>query len=201
MRVDFSIIKFNLKSISIIVLFLLVSACAHPITINPIKTPDRIETKLSPKRAAYVMTEDDRNKQVTSSGGGGDKITYYPYRDSEKGIRDALRSVYTDVIAIKSTSDFESIKENNISVVYTPTISAVSSSDSAFTWPPTYFRVELTCSVNDMNGKDLSILKVTGSGNAEFSEFKINTGLAGSRASSDLSEKLRQEILKNPALY
>jgi hypothetical protein len=201
MRSNFNSIKFNLKSISIIVLFLLISACAHPITISPLKTPDRIETKLSQKRAAYVMTEDDRNKQVTTSGGGGDKITYYPYRDSEKAIRDALRSVYTDVVVIKSISDFESIKENNISVVYTPTILTVSSSDSAFTWPPTYFRVELTCNVNDVNGKDLSILKVSGSGNAEFSEFKINTGLAGSRATSDLSEKLSQEILKNPALY
>lgn len=201
MRTNFNCNKLNLKSISIIVLFLLISACAHPITINPVKTPDRIDTKLSQKRAAYVMTEDDRNKQVTTAGGGGDKITYYPYRDSEKAIRDALRSVYTDVVVIKSTSDFESIKENNISVVYAPTISTVSSSDSAFTWPPTYFRIELTCNVNDTNGKDLSILKVTGSGNAEFSEFKINTGLAGSRATSDLSEKLRQEILKNPALY
>lgn len=201
MKINFGKVKSTARAISIFVLIPLISACAHPITINPIKTPDRIETKLSPKKAAYVMTESDRNKQVTSSGGGGDKLTYYPYRDSEKAIRDALRSVYTDVIAITSSSDFGSIKENNISVIYTPVISTVSSSESAFTWPPTYFRVELTCNVNDVNGKDLSILKVTGSGNAEFSEFKINTGLAGSRASSDLSEKLRQEILKNPALY
>lgn len=201
MRKYFSRVKSVAQIISIIVLIPFISACAHPITINPIKTPDRIEAKLSSKKAAYVMNEEDRNKQVTSSGGGGDKVTYYPYRDSEKAIRDALRSVYTEVIAIKSISDAESIKENNISIIYIPVISTVSSSDSAFTWPPTYFRVELTSNVNDINGKDLSILKVSGSGNAEFSEFKINTGLAGSRALSDLSEKLRQEILKNPALY
>jgi len=184
MRLNLNSVKLNPKSISITVLFFLISACAHPITINPVKTPERVETKLSPQRAAYVMTEDDRNKQVTTSGGGGDKITYYPYRDSEKAIRDALRSVYTDVVAIKSTSDIESIKENNISVVYTPTILTVSSSDSAFTWPPTYFRIELTCKVNDANGKDLTVLKVSGIGNAEFSEFKINTGLAGSQTNS-----------------
>jgi hypothetical protein len=194
-------VKSVAKIISILVLIPFISACAHPITINPIKTPDRIESKLSSKKAAYVMNEEDRNKQVTSSGGGGDKVTYYPYRDSEKAIRDALRSVYTEVIAIKSINDAESIKENNISIIYIPVISTASSSDSAFTWPPTYFRVELTSNVIDLNGKDLSILKVSGSGNAEFSEFKINTGLAGSRALSDLSEKLRQEILKNPALY
>ena len=147
------------------------------------------------------MTDNDRNKQVTTAGGGGDKVNYYPYRDVEKAIRDALRSIYADVIAISSSADIDSLKINNISVVYIPVISTVSSSDSAFTWPPTYFGVELTCNVNDVAGKELSNLKVTGNGNAEFSEFKINSGLAGSRASSDLSEKLRQEILKSPNLY
>lgn len=193
-------IRLIFRSVLFFILIPLVSACAHPITISPIKTPERIEKNLSKKNAAYVMTEIDRNKQVTTNGGGGDKITYYPYRDTEKAIRDALRSVYSDVVAIKSLSD-ESIKDSNISVIYTPVISTVSSSDSAFTWPPTYFRVELICNVNDTTGKELSLLKINGSGNAEFSEFKINTGLAGSRASSDLSEKLLQEILKNPALY
>jgi hypothetical protein len=196
MTINFS----RVKSIAFFVLIPFISACAHPITINPIKTPDRIEAKLSPKKAAYVMTESDRNKQVTTSGGGGDKITYYPYRDTEKAIRDALRSVYADVVAVKSSSD-ESIKDDNISVLYTPVITTVSNSDSAFTWPPTYFKVELICNVSDKTSKELSTIRVSGSGNAEFSEFKINTGLAGSRASSDLSEKLRQEILKNPELY
>lgn len=200
MKINLNKIRSIYRSVSFFILIPLITACAHPITINPIKTPERIEKNLSTKKAAYVMTELDRNKQVTTNGGGGDKITYYPYRDTEKAIRDALRSVYSDVVAIKSLSD-ESIKDSNISVLYTPVITTVSSSDSAFTWPPTYFRVELICNVNDTNGKELSLLKVNGSGNAEFSEFKINTGLAGSRASSDLSEKLKQEILKNPALY
>jgi len=183
-----------------LILLPFIAACAHPITIIPNKTPERIETSLSTKKVAYVISEADRNNQVTTSGGGGDKVTYYPYRDLEKAIRDALRAVYTDVIAIQSNADTKTIADNNISLIYTPEITTTSSSDSAFTWPPTYFRVELTCSANEPNGKELTKLKVTGSGNAEFSEFKINTGLAGSRASSDLSEKLRQEILKNPAL-
>lgn len=189
------------KAIVFFIFVTLISACAHPITIVPNKTPERNAALLSQKKAAYIMTESDRNKQVTTAGGGGDKVNYYPYRDVEKAIRDALRSIYADVIAISSSSDFDSIKTNNISVIYTPVISTVSSSDSAFTWPPTYFQVELTCNVNDIIGKELSFIKVTGNGNAEFSEFKINTGLAGSRASSDLSEKLRQEILKHSYLY
>lgn len=194
-------IKSSIKAIVFIIFVSLISACAHPITIVPNKTPERVAGSLSQKKAAYVMTDNDRNKQVTTAGGGGDKVNYYPYRDVEKAIRDALRSIYADVIAISSSADIDSLKTNNISVVYIPVISTVSSSDSAFTWPPTYFGVELTCNVYDVAGKELSNLKVTGNGNAEFSEFKINTGLAGSRASSDLSEKLRQEILKSPNLY
>lgn len=199
MKLNFSGIKPIIRLV-FIVLFPLIAACAHPITITPNKTPERIETSLSAKKVAYVISETDRNKQVTTSGGGGDKVTYYPYRDVEKAIRDALRAVYSEVIAIQSASDTKIIVDNNISLIYTPEITTTSSSDSVFTWPPTYFRVELNCNVNESNGKELTKLKVTGSGNAEFSEFKINTGLAGSRATSDLSEKLRQEILKSPAL-
>lgn len=190
-----------IKPIVSFILVTLITACAHPITIVPNKTPERGVSSLSQKKAAYVMTESDRNKQVTSAGGGGDKVNYYPYRDVEKAIRDALRSIYADVIAISSSADFDLLKANDVSVIYTPVISTASSSDSAFTWPPTSFRVELTCNVNDIEGKELSILKVTGNGSAEFSEFKINTGLAGSRATSDLSEKFKQEILRHPELY
>lgn len=190
-----------IKPIVSFILVTLITACAHPITIVPNKTPERGAPSPSQKKAAYVMTESDRNKQVTSAGGGGDKVNYYPYRDVEKAIRDALRSIYADVIAISSSADFDLLKANDVSVIYTPVISTASSSDSAFTWPPTYFRVELACNVNDKEGKELSILKVTGNGSAEFSEFKINTGLAGSRATSDLSEKFKQEILRHPELY
>jgi hypothetical protein len=195
--------KFQLmiKYIVSIILVTLTTACAHPISIVPNKTPERDASSLSHKKAAYVMTESDRNQQITSAGGGGDKVNYYPYRDAEKSIRDALRSIYIDVVAVSSSADFDSLKANDISVIYTPVISTQSSSNSAFTWPPTYFSVELTCNVNDKEGKELSILKVSGNGHAEFSEFKVNTGLAGSRATSDLSEKLKQEILRHPELY
>lgn len=201
MKLFFGNVRSLVNSIFLVFFITIVSACAHPITIIPDKTPSRIETSLNPKKVAYVTSEMDRNRQVTSAGGGGGKVTYYPYRDLEKAIRDALRSVYSDVIAIQSVSDTKSIAENNISLIYLAEISTTSSSDSAFTWPPTYFRVELSCNVSSISGSDLTKFKVTGSGNAEFSEFKINTGLAGTRASSDLSEKLRLEILKNPALH
>lgn len=179
----------------------LLGACAHPIVISPIETPGRDSAFLSPKKAAYVMTDADRNTQVTTEGGGGDKVSYFPYRDLEKGIRDALRAVYSDVFVIKSPFDSDAIQQNGISFVFAPEILTSSSSQSIFTWPPTQFTIELSCYVTDPAGNILSRIRVVGSGAAEFSEFKSDLGLAGRRAASDVSEKLKQEIRANPRLH
>lgn len=180
---------------------LLLGACAHPVTINPIDTPARNTALLSPKKVAYVMTDTDRNKQVTTDGGGGDKINYFPYRDLEKGIRDTLRAVYTDVSVIGFPTDMKSIQENSLSFVFAPEIYTSSKSESAFTWPPTQFTVELSCTVTDSDGKIISRIRVIGNGSAEFSEFKTDFGLAGRRAAAEASAKLKQEISNNPLLH
>lgn len=180
---------------------LLISACAHPISINPQQTPERPQSNLKAKKVAYVMSDTERNKQVTTAGGGGDKVSYYPYKDAEKAIRDGLRSVYQDVIVIKSAQDTQAIRENAIDLIYTPVITTASSSDSAFTWPPTFFRISLSCNVTDNKGTLLKNMEIEGNGYAEFSEFKSNFGLAGNRATSDLSSKLRKEILNSPELF
>jgi hypothetical protein len=184
----------------ILALTALLGACAHPIVISPLETPVRVEASLSDKKVAYVMTDADRNKQVTTEGGGGDKVNYFPYRDLEKAIRDALRAVYSDVFVIKSPSDSSAIQGNDISFVFAPEISTSSNSQSMFTWPPTQFTIDLSCSVTDPVGDMTSRIRVVGNGAAEFSEFKADFGLAGRRAASELSEKLKQEIGANPRL-
>lgn len=184
-----------------IVIVTLLGACAHPIVIRPPDVPVRSGESLSSKKVAYVMTDVDRKKQVTTAGGGGDEVTYYPYQDLEKAIRDALHFVYADVFVIKSPNDSEAIHRNDVSFVFDPEITTMSSSSSIFTWPPTYFEIDLSCSVADPVGNVVSRIRVYGNGTAEFSEFKGEFGLAGQRAASDLSEKLKQEILSNPRLY
>ncbi|PLC48483.1 hypothetical protein CR159_17945 [Pollutimonas subterranea] len=146
------------------------------------------------------MTDADRNKQVTTEGGGGDKVSYFPYRDLEKVIRDALRAVYADVSVIKSPSDVMTIKENDISLVFAPEITTSSNSQSISTWPPTQFTIELALNVTDAVGNIISRIRVISSGAAEFSEFKVDFGLAGRRAATELSEKLKQEVNANPRL-
>lgn len=180
-------------------LLALLAACAHPINISPLETPQRVESGLSSKKVAYVMTDADRSKEVTTPGGGGDKVTYFPYRDLEKSIRDALRAVYTDVVVVTSTND-AAIKTFGASYVFSPTITTTTESPSAFTWPPTKVGIDLACHVSDADGKALTSVRAQGNGAAEFSEFKSDFGLAGRRAATHLAEQLKQQVLANPQL-
>lgn len=181
-------------------LLALLAACAHPIGIGPIETPVRNEAGLSPKKVAYVMTDADRGKEVITSGGGGDKVSYFPYRDLEKSIRDALRTVYTDVFVIKSSTDAEAIKTFGVSYVFSPEITTTSESPSPFTWPPTKFGIDLTCKVTDAEGKLLTQVRAQGNGAAEYTEFMKDFGLSGRRAATQVSEQLKQEVMANPQL-
>lgn len=181
-------------------LLALLTACAHPIGISPLETPVRNEAGLNPKKVAYVMTEADRAKEVITPGGGGDKVSYFPYRDLEKSIRDALRAVYSDVFVVKSASDREAIASFGVSYVFSPAITTTTSSPSPFTWPPTKFDIDLTCEVSDAEGKPVTSVKTQGKGTAEFAEFKSDFGLSGRRAAAQLSEQLKQQVQADPKL-
>lgn len=181
-------------------LMVIAVACAHPISVSPLSTLPREEAKLVNKHVAYVMTDELRNRSVITSGGGGDKVSYYPYRDLEKTIRDALRAVYQDVTVINVASDAKADPAKSIALVFTPEISTSSSSDSMLTWPPTQFFINVECTAADAEGKQLSKFRVSGNGAAQFSEFKSDFGLAGRRAATDLGNRLVQELTSNPAL-
>lgn len=178
----------------------LLAACAHPIGIGPVDTPVRNEAGLNPKKVAYVMTDADRAREVITPGGGGDKVSYFPYRDLEKAIRDALRAVYSDVFVVKSASDLEEIGKLGASYVFTPTITTNSSSPSLFTWPPTRFEIDLTCTVTDAQGQRVTELRTQASGAAEFGEFMKDFGLSGRRAATQLSEQFKQTVITHPQL-
>lgn len=181
---------------------LVLTSCAHAIIIDPGPSQSSYQNKLSPKKVGYVITDTDKNKQVISAGGGGDKVSYYPYRDIERPIREALKSIYTDVYAIASISEVDTIKKDEVTIIFTPVISTTSNSSSILTWPPTDFTINFNCAVVDAAGTPITNFTLTGIGQSQFSEFSAarDGGLSGRRAAGDLSEKLRQEILKSPAL-
>jgi hypothetical protein len=178
---------------------LVLAACAHPISIQANKLPER-SAQTSPKKVAYVMTDADRQKQVTTEGGSGDKITYYPYKEFERALRAALASIYSDVTVVSSATNAIAIRETGASFVFLPEISTTSSSPSLFTWAPTKFSVTVSVDVLDPQGVPLARLRVTGNGEAEWEEFKGEFGLAGRRAVENAAQMLVEEILHSEKL-
>jgi hypothetical protein len=191
-----------LACLSTLLACFLLFGCAHPINMNPdlaTLTPAAGKTVIN-KRVGYFIPDSYRTLEVTTPGGGGDKVRYFPYRDLEPGLYKALSGVFTDVSKLGSANDPAAMKAGGIKLVILPEIATTSSSSSAFTWPPTAFGVDLTCNINDDSGKLIKSVKVTGNGTASFDEFKSNFSLASVRASNEALAKLMQALADLPEL-
>jgi len=176
--------------------------CAHPMVISPDTSELQIvsgEQKID-KKVGYYLADDKRILEVTTPGGGGDKVTYKPYADTETAVYQMLGSVFAGVTVLKAPDDAAAIEKNGLSYVIVPQLVTDSSSSSALTWPPTAFSVELTCVITDAKGSPVASPKVTGEGKAEFSEFKADFSLSGKRAAKDAVLKMREALLATPEL-
>jgi hypothetical protein len=176
--------------------------CAHPITMNPdlavVAAP--AGGKMIDKKIAYALPDALKATEVTTPGGGGDKVRYFPYRDIEPGLYKALSEVFTGVTKVQDAKDTAAIKASNAAFLIAPQITTTSSSSSAFTWPPTQFSVDLVCPVTDTDGKLIQTFRVSGNGNASFDEFKTNLSLAAVRASNDALVQLVKALATSPEL-
>lgn len=177
--------------------------CAHPISMAP--NLDAIPTAAgkstpSKKKVGFYIADSATAQEVTTPGGGGDKVRYFPYRDLEPGLYKALGTVFRDVTKIKNPADAAEIRASGIQLLITPEITTDSSSSSPFTWPPTAFTVTLVCQIKDAQGTTLDTVRVEGRGEAEFSEFKSNFSLAAARASDDALAKLMAALRRSRAL-
>lgn len=194
--------KRSLNSIFAILTCAFLFGCAHPITMNPdlavVAAP--AGAKVIDKKVAYFMSDAQRTAEVTTPGGGGDKVRYFPYRDIEPGFYKALSEVFSGVTKLQKPMDAAALQANGISMLITPEITTSSSSDGAFTWPPTQFSVNLVCTITDANRKPLQTVRVSGEGGATFSEFKNNLSLAAVRASNDALAKLIKALGESPEL-
>jgi len=180
---------------------LLLTACAHPISIAP--DLGSLETPAAPVKRGTVglyMSAEDKARQVTTPGGGGDKVSYYPYRDLESGIYRVLGNIYERVMLVPSPADVEALAKQGVSVVARTEIITQSSSGSALTWPPTFFQVQLTCTFTDVSGTTIAQTFITGIGNAEFSEFQSDFSLAAKRAAQDALKKMQSAIIAETKL-
>jgi hypothetical protein len=173
---------------------LLLQGCAHPISLNPdmSKVMTSSPLKIDRKVGLYIGDE-DRKREVITPGGGGDKVSYYPYRDLEAGIYFALSEVFTNVSRVNGPAD-PKVKAGGLNFVISPAILTNSSSDSLLTWPPTRFSIELICRVTDGDGRPVTQVKASGEGRAEFSEFKGERALAANRATEQLLINLKTAL-------
>jgi hypothetical protein len=189
------------KIISISLTCFMLFGCAHPISMNPdlASVQSKAITPIN-KKVGYYISDANRALEVTTAGGGGDKVRYFPYRDIEPGLYKALAEVFTGVAKIKNPQDAGDLSRNDISLVILPELSTTSSSPSPLTWPPTQFTVTLACTVTDPAGRAVHKLSVTGNGSAEFDEFKTNFSLAAVRATNDALSRLIKALGEAPEL-
>jgi len=174
--------------------------CAHPLTLSPnLVTISGTGEKKIEKRVGLLVTDADRQVQVTTPGGGGDKVSYFPYRDLEPALYLALTEAFASVARVTSLSD-PKVAAERLHYVIKPSLQTTSFSDSVLTWPPTSFTIEVIAKVSDTAGNLVSEVRVMGEGRATFDEFKGQMGLSANRAAEDAVRKLIEALGSSPTL-
>jgi hypothetical protein len=181
--------------IAVLAVALFGAGCAHQINITPpLNTLEAKDIVKIDKVVGYYISPSNRSKEIETPGGGGDKVKYLPYQESEPALNQVLSNLFAKVVSMPSADDKRFIASNGVAYVFIPRIETDSGSDSAFTWPPTRFTVSLDCRAVDPSGATVWQTSVKGQGNAEFSEFKHDMSLAARRANRDAFLRLQQEI-------
>lgn len=190
----------KIRDAAFVIAVFALSGCAHPIQIAP-NTANIYRTLGDPPKISatvgMVMPVTLSSLEVTTPGGGGDNVRYFPYRDMEAGYEKMLSNVFDNVVTVTSSDSAESLSRNGISITVTPEVITNSGSTGFFTWPPTNFTVDMTTVVRDTNGKVLANPRVVGNGQAAgFSDFKGDFGIAGRRAMEDALNKMQHALLE-----
>lgn len=184
------IIKFWLL-ITIAVAFL--AGCAHPISVVPpdvvrsSEMPDRIK-----KKVGVFISPDSLSLEVVTPGGGGDSVSYFPYRDLENGYHKMLGNVFEDVVQVTKPNDPIEFQRGGISYVISPAIITNSGSTSLVGFAPTNFTADLTSNIRDASGNLLFNPRVIGNASATVSlGIGVNHGVAGQMAIKDALQKMQ----------
>ena len=172
---------------------LLLTGCARSIAINPTPVLPKQGAVKVEKTVGLFISAADRALVVESPGGGGDKLSYLPYKDLEGPINTMLWGIYSKVESLPAM-DAGTLSARKVTMVFTPKLTTTSSSSSALTWPPTDFSVTIKATALDTAGKTLWEESATGTGKAEFKEFITDHPLAARRASRDALDKLELAI-------
>lgn len=184
----------NLRKYAMVLVVTLITGCAHQIQINPNTDTFTESENMLNQVVGYHIAPQDRNKLVKTPGGGGDELTYTPYKDTESVLFTVLSNKFKDVYSVKSLEDETFIKENEIKLIFIPEITTDSSSSSPFTWPPTKFTIDLTVKALNTKGETVWQKDIKKTGEAEYDEFKTDFSLSARRATEQAFLQLAKEI-------
>ncbi|PRX31668.1 hypothetical protein B0G75_105458 [Paraburkholderia sp. BL18I3N2] len=188
----------NIRAVILTLLALALTGCAHPIKIAPDASNIYRGPNDPPKIKASVgviIPEVLTNLEVTTPGGGGDNVRYFPYRDLQVSYEKMLSNVFDNVVRMASPESTTNTAGPRVNLTVTPELITSSGSTGFFTWPPTNFTVDLTTVVRGADGKILCTPRVVGNGQAAgFSDFKGDFGIAGRRAMEDAVKKMQRVL-------
>ncbi|MFT5722341.1 MAG: hypothetical protein ACI9W6_002670 [Motiliproteus sp.] len=196
--------KINIiKNLAVLASLVVISGCAHNIQISPdLEKIRQVRPMVTiDKNVAYYISAANKEKEVTTPGGGGETVVYKPYADSEGALNTVLSNQFSRVYSLDSIYNKKYLHEKNISYIFIPEITTNSSSSSTFTWPPTEFTINLFFKALDQEGNIILEKDLTSTGNAEFSEFMDDFPLAARRSSELLFIELSKEISKEKHLF
>lgn len=185
-----------LQSVFIASTVLLFSGCAHKIEMSPnLDTIRAIKTDPYPLTVAYYISETDKNMEITTPGGGGDKVKYTPYADTEGALNAVLSKIFNKVYSLKTLEDKTFIADKSIRYIFQPRIVTSSSSENLFTWPPEKFTIELTCQALDpANGNKLWAITTNSTGIADFGDYRKDFSFAARVASEKAFLQMTTEL-------
>ena len=178
-----------------VVVALLMTGCAHQINVTPNTTALSEASPLSANKeykVGYYISSKDKALEVTTLGGGGDNVRYYPYRDMKNGYKIILSNVFKSATALNSVNNGE--LQNEIDFIISPTVITTSGSTGFFTWPPTNFTVDLTSTIKNVDGEVIAEPRVVGTGVADTSERLSEHGISGKRAMEDALLKMQEAL-------
>ena len=184
----------NTIKISFIISVLLLTGCAHQIQLNPQMDKFAVSENKIDKVVGYHISTENIAKKVTTPGGGGDKISYFPYKETEAVLYTVLTNKFKDVYSVSDVNDKNFLKEKDIYLIFIPEIVTNSSSNSLFTWPPTSFTYSLTLKAINNENETFWEKRITAEGKAEYGEFKSDFSLSARRATEEVFLQLAEEL-------
>ena len=166
---------------------MMAAGCAHQMTVRADVAGLALPAGATPipKNIGLYISPENRAKEVTTPGGGGDKVSYRPYADMETGLYKILGNTFHNVDSLSTLSDVNSMAKHSLTLIAIPEITTTSSSSGVFTWMATDLTVQLSCKFTDLSGREVATVSSTGTGHAEFSDLKSDFSAAGERASRE----------------